>query len=388
MKCKRGSAPQSSTQWVAALVSLIALYLLIYFFLLPKETQKELLGEKETAEGETQKEVVKTLLMETPGMVYPYTKETSEKKISSVNLFSTLKTDVKTLANSLSISSSIITKNAQELNFELTDLESVKKLDLFFDVREHKGDLVVSINDNEIFSGEVRGAYDLPIELPIEYLQAKNVLRIQATSPGWKFLTTNYYTLRDVKIIKNYQVENKRESRSFVLDEKKKISDAKISFFVNCLEIGYDQGTLKVDVNRFNIYTSRVICDAGLREIDIPLDYLNNGQNMLQFEIDKGDYIIEQIELESRLESEEFPTYYFMLNEDELNKEIRLKLEFEEEVTKRATILVNGKKIYLDTKTNKYEADISDWLREGENYIKIIPNIEFNLMHLEVSLVE
>ncbi len=52
MKFKKGSAPQSSTQWAAALVGLIALYLLIYFFLLPKETQQELLGEKETAEGD------------------------------------------------------------------------------------------------------------------------------------------------------------------------------------------------------------------------------------------------------------------------------------------------------------------------------------------------
>lgn len=381
---KRGEAPKSSTQFVAILISLLALYLVLYFFLLPKETQQELLDEKVADEAEAEKRIVKTLFIESPGRVYPYTKETSVKKIPSVNLFSTLKTDVKTLANSLYVSTSIFGKNSQDLTFDLDDLESVKKLDLFFDVRNHKGGLNLYLNDVMIFSGEIRGAYDLPVELPVSYLRTSNVLRVQATSPGWKFLTRNYYELRDVKIIKNYQVENKREVRNFVLDKKKKVSDANLNFFVNCLEIGYDQGTLKVDVNRFNIYTSRVVCDAGLREIDIPLDYLVDGNNIIVFEIDKGDYIIEQIELALRLESKEFPVYYFMLDEDELDKKIKLEMEFEPEVTKRATIIVNGKKIYLDTKTSRYEREISEWLREGENYIKIIPKIEFEILHLEV----
>ncbi len=381
---KKGEAPKSSTQFVAILISLLALYLVLYFFLLPKETQQELLGEEVVSEYEEGEKTVKTILMESPGRVYPYTKETSVKKIPSVNLFSTLKTDVKTLANSLYVSSSIFGKNSQDLVFDLADLESVKKLDLFFDVRSHKGGLNIYLNDVMIFSGEIRGAYDLPVELPVSYLQTRNVLRIQATSPGWKFLTRNYYELRDVKIIKNYQVENKKEVRNFVLSDKDKVNDANLNFFVNCLEIGYDQGTLKVDVNRFNVYTSRIVCDAGLREIDIPLDYLVDGNNLVKFEIDKGDYIIEQIELKLRLESKEFPTYYFMLDEDEVNKDIKLKMEFEYDVTKRATIIVNGKKIYLDTKANKYEKDISEWLREGENYIKIIPKIEFEILHLEV----
>ena len=389
MKFKRGSAPVSSTQAVSVLITLIALYLLLYFFFLPKETQQELLGEKEISEKNIEeKEITETLLLESPGMVYPYTKETSDKQVSSVNLFSTLKTEVKTLANSLYVSRSIFGNNEQELSFNLDELGSIKNLNLFFDVRNYKGGLNIYLNDNMVFSGEIEGVYDLPINLPIEYLQTSNILLIESTFPGWKFLTRNYYELRDIKAIKNYQVENKKEVRSFVLEDKKEVSDAKLSFYVNCLEIGKDQGTLKVDLNRFNIYTSRVICDAGLREVDVPLDYLIDERNLLQFEIDKGDYIIDQVELEMKLESEEFPTYYFMLEEEDLSKEIKLKMEFVEDVTKRATIMINGKKIYLDTKVDSYEREISDWLREGENYIKIIPSIEFEILHLEIGLVE
>lgn len=389
MKCKKGDAPKSSTQFVAIAISLLALYLILYFFLLPEEMKQELLDQEGVAEKEIEeKEIVKTLLMESPGMIYPYTKETTEKRIPSVSLFSTLKTDVKTLSNSLYVSKSIFGNNYQELNFNLDDLESVKKLDLFFDVRNHKGSLNVYLNDVMVFSGEIRGVYDLPIDLPVGYLQTSNVLRIEAAFPGWKFLTKNYYELRDIKLIKNYKVENKKEIRSFVLDDRDKVGDADINFYVNCLEIGRGQGILKVEVNRFNVYTSRVVCDAGLREIDIPLDYLVDGRNIVQFEIDKGDYIIEQIEVELRLESKEFPTYYFMLNKDDLYKQIKLKMEFEEDVTKRATIVVNGKKIYLDTKTSRYEREISDWLKEGENYIKLVPKIEFEVLHLEVGLVE
>jgi len=380
---KRGETPKSSTQFVAILISVLALYIALYYFLLPEEARQELL-EEIPKEAEEAKEISRTLLMESPGRVYPYLKESSIKRIPSVNLFSTLKRDVKTLANSLYVSRSIFGKNSQELSFNLDDLDSVKRLDLFFDVRDHKGGLNLYLNDIMIFSGEIRGAYDLPVELPLGYLKVNNVLRIEATSPGWKFLTKNYYSLRDVKIIKNYQVENKREIRSFVLDDKGKVKDASLNFFVNCLEIGREQGILKVDINRFNVYTSRVVCDAGLREIDIPLDYLVDGRNIISFEIGKGDYVIEQIELNLRLESKEFPTYYFMLNEDEVNKNIKLKMDFEYDVTKRATLIVNGKKIYLDTKASKYEKDISEWLREGENYIKIIPKNEFEILHLEV----
>ena len=53
---------------------------------------------------------------------------------------------------------------------------------------------------------------------------------------------------------------------------------------------------------------------------------------------------------------------------------------------KAATILVNGERIYLDTSSNRAVLDISDSVVEGENFIKIIPREEFDIVNLQVLL--
>lgn len=378
---KKGAVPRSHTEWVAMIVIMILIYFAIYIVLIPEETRRELLGEEEVPEVE---DGALILISESPGEVHPYTSETVKKHISSIKLFSTLETSTIGLANKVYVSRTIFSDTFKEFSFELGDMGSLKEIGLFFHIKDGSGGLVVVLNGYEIFYDEVEVS-ELPIILPKEYLRERNKLRIGAASPGWRFLSKNYYDLTDVNLIKRYKVENKEEARSFVLENVDEISEAKIEFYVSCMKISGEQGYLKVFLNDHSVYFEKISCDANLKRIDLSKDLFEEGINRLGFGIDKGDYILERILLKLDMETGYHPKYLFSLNKDDLDKEVIFRMDLISE-DKKGILIVNGKRIYFDMEEYDYVKDISEWVRVGENYIKIVPTEGFEIINLEVSL--
>jgi len=158
-----------------------------------------------------------------------------------------------------------------------------------------------------------------------------------------------------------------------------------LSYFINCLRDTDNQGLLRVFLNEFNVHSAQVICDASEQNIDISRDYFED-QNTLSFEKNFGDFILEQIELKTELERKS-PTYFFDVDEDDLDKEFTLRMHLvpnEDDERSSATILINSNSITLDTERNIFSKDISAFIKEDENFIKIIPRNEFEVISLEV----
>ena len=385
MKDKRGQKIESPTVHVAIFVLLMALFIIGYLVLLPKSERERLLGtgeEYEPDEYEEGIEVEKEILLSvSPGAVYPYSKETEEKDLASVNLYSTTKTSPVMLADKVVVTRSLFRNNYKELNFDLDSLADLAGLGLFFSTGDAKGNLVVIINNNEVYRGRVLG--DLPIDIPSEYLKNyNNKLILEAASVGWMFLSVNEFTLKDVQLIKQISLENKVEMRSFVVDVDG-LRKGKLGFFINCLKINVEQGRLKIDLNGRNLYVGKVVCDAGSIDVDLVKNYFVDGRNTLTFNIDKGEYVLERVKLELDVEKKSVPQYYFSI--DEVKVKYILKMNFEESSeVKRATITINGDNLYLDEYGNSYKKDITELIREGENYIKVIAKNEFVIDLFEV----
>jgi len=375
---RRGTVPVSETGHVAILILLIALMIIGYFILLPAEEKEDVLG----IEAEEGTGAIEVVLSETPGHIYPYTSETDEKNIAPLNLYSTLKTASKKLSNRVYIRRNIFTGKSQVLDFVLEDLDALENLGLFFNIIKTKGDLVISINDEEIFRGEVV-AGDLPISIPLDYLKLNNELKIYVSNPSWRFLSTNYYDLKDVQLIKSYTLENRKEDRNFIVYDREKVKKAKLEFYVNCMDVGvYNQGLLDISLNGAGLFNGRIQCVTDKITLDLDKGYLRNGQNTLTFGITEGSYMFEHMILNLDLEKEYYPEYYFAI--DDLKGSYDLVMDFAEDELKRATIIVNNRELSLATEDMDYTKDVTDYLVEGENHIKIIGISEFTITDLEV----
>lgn len=404
MKFKRGAAPESATASVASLILLILLFLLVYLILLPEEAREDVIkgrnisyddfnGDNGNDNGEN--DIGKTvLLLREPGVVLPPGKDEVKKDFASASLMETSQKVGRKLADRITVSRTLFDNTYRDLNFEVKDEKDLEDLNLFFNVVEGKGGLIIELNGNVIFEGEV-DINDIPVKLPIVDLRTVNRLRFMATNPGWAILSTNQYIIRDIELVKQSSIVNKQELRKFEVNRADAISDARLEFFVNCIELKADQGILQVFLNRRSVFFGKVVCDASQAKFDVPDDYFGDGTNYLTFEVDKGNYIIEQIRLRYKFDEGFNPIYYFTVDSDQFEKikdedaEVKLKMKFDNEKDrKRAEVRINSGTVYLDQNSNKFEKDISKFIEEGENFIKIFAKDEFNIALLEIDYIE
>lgn len=372
---------------LASLILIILLFFVGYLLLIPSADREKLLSINAT-NSEDAVLVGNTLLVESPGLLSPTNSGEEKKELGSVSLYSTTDKSSDKLANSLYVSRNIFNNNYQNINFKLNDISDLESLGVFFNVMDSKGDLIIKLNDNFIYQG-VGVSYEIPVDLPLKLLRSNNKLEFRVSSPGINIFGSNFYDLRDIHLVRTDKFVNKEEIKRFALDKDSLRGDASLEFYINCLKVAREQGALRIYLNDKNIYAGRIICDAEPLKLDIREGYLKDGSNEFKFAIDKGDYKVEDLNLVYFEKSGENPIYYFSVDKEDLYKEFELNALFGRGDTPyRATFLINGESISMVSSKDDYSIDISDYVRDGENYLKIIPKNEFDMTHLEVSLIE
>ena len=112
----------------------------------------------------------------------------------------------------------------------------------------------------------------------------------------------------------------------------------------------------------------------------------------MAFSVDKGNYIIEEIELDYTFDEGFNPLYYFTVNENDFEDitdgdRVKLVLTFDNDnKRKRADVRLNAETVFVDVNSGRYEKDITEFVKEGENFIKIFARNEFDLVQLEIRL--
>ena len=382
---------------IMVLILLIALFIIIYLLLIPPADRENLLnrtGQSNTNNDDTTQNSVGTLLLESPGMVSSDKEDSTVRSIDPINLFVKYEPSIKTLSNSLNIERSSFGKQDQNIFFDLVNVEDIRRAVLTFSVRENRGELIINLNGNNIYTNEIAEKSLQLINLPTAYLEEKNELIFSVDSPGGAFWRTNKYILEDVMLKEEYEIINAQESRTFVLtkNELGNIDKSELQYSIYCNSLDSSDSSFRIYLNEKLISSQIVTCGSGQRNSDIDSSKFIEGENNLIFVIDQGDYLINEIKLVNKLKENEARTYYFNINsrdffdiQDGL-KDVFLQMSFGKEGTKIAEIWVNDFIIYIDTDSSSFSEDISELVEEGENFIRVLPSNEFLIRSLRVTL--
>src|SRR3989344_1201179 len=212
---------QTQAGSIAVLIVLIALFMALYLLFLPQKERLELLGENQTNETGTQRTQGQgtltqgLLLSQSPGSLKPFEKDTNTHDIDAVNLYVRAEPITIDLANSLTISKSLFSENKRELRFNIDDLNNLDQVTLFFLVNNAKGNLIISLNDVEIYNNKAQGLKS--VTLPVDLIQKTNKLTFTVSSPGFNIFAKNSYTLSEIKVRESFEITNTKEQRTFTL---------------------------------------------------------------------------------------------------------------------------------------------------------------------------
>jgi hypothetical protein len=383
----------------AALLAIVAALIVLYILFIPPEDRAEILGQDFDDDGvrrfsnRSTKNI--TILEENPGRIDFLSQKRIDHAIPNTHLFTRTAGLVLEQKPAISVSRSIFSSVESDFSFDIADLQNTKNVLLSFNIARAKGQLMIFLNGEQIFSKEITTPNVDPITLPARSLKATNTITLQTSSPGLAFWRTNDYQIENIQVTGDVtRTESQRSKSVFLVSqvEFNNLDSAKLRFQADC-DIDF-AGPLDIWVNEFNVYSAVPDCGIGRLSMEFPATYLNSGQNDLTMSINRGDYLISLIAIESKLKQIDFPVYFFELSEEQYRsvkngtKRLVTKIDFIDTIDrKHGEIIINGHISSFDTKDLIIEEDISADIERGNNGIKIRPERTLYIRQLQVSLV-
>ncbi|MBN1157591.1 hypothetical protein JXA85_08280 [Candidatus Woesearchaeota archaeon] len=393
MPRKRGKKGQSGGS-AAGLIAVIGLLIVLYIILIPPDERKKLLeDEVEGSQSTSTVEDNLTFLLEHPGRLDYQQFNEYDHDISPVFLYSTENSKELKTAGSFYVKNGVFDKKFYTLDFKIDDVANTDDLMLSFVAEKHKGILTIKLNGKTAFEEEIKSSNPSPIKIPKEYVASQNTLEFFVSSVGWKFWSTNEYSITNFKIIGEVTDTSRQESKNiFMLSEfeYRNLDTVTLKFNPECRP--NDVGLLEIRVNNHNIFSG--IPDCGiLNKKYFSIGYLNAGENDILFTTRKGSYLIDNIIVKTELKKFEYPTYSFELNQsifDDItagNLTLFLDLSFfNDKNLKQADIFINGHRIAMSTFEKSWTRNINNYVDYDYNSFKIVPdNSNFDIIELKVS---
>ena len=150
---------------------------------------------------------------------------------------------------------------------------------------------------------------------------------------------------------------------------------------------------MRLILNDNELFEGQIRCISAQEEIDIPLHMLQSQENELMAIIDEGQFALNQMKIETKSEGVTYPTYFFTITSSNWEKiesgtkDALLKVFMEETTeTKNARFVINDETVLMKTTESTFETDITDFLEEGTNFIRITPTTTFTMTGLKVIL--
>lgn len=353
-------------QIVPVLILGIAVVMLIYGFLLPAEEKCKLMPGLAECDIEAKEDVLSAV----PGLLEP--QELSERYyIKPLQLFRKDSLDIATMFEDTEVSKSWFSDNSKRKVFAIQ--EGGKKVDLFIFVSESRGKLKVKVNDKKIATIKGSGLHNL--SLPIDLLGKTNILELSAGLPLLP-IGSEKYQLEKVLLREEYSITHNRITTQIELKQDiTEVKDAILRFETDC----FSGESLGVIVNEEKIFEER-ICTSFEKDIK---ELLSKNMNITFYS--EGNYFVDKIRLDLKMESKEWPTYYFTIPEKTLDKEVMLKLRFNETGMKKLTAYVNGKAFSVETPKKEWKTTVNKYLKEGLNEVMLVPETRIVLDSIEVE---
>ncbi|GEM_PF-1321642 len=395
---KKGQAPDG--RFVSYIILLLALSMILYLLFIPPSEREQILNQQTESNSYGNSSSTSSLasheeiLVTAPGLVTPDKAFGTEHQLPPINLFLKTEPSIVNLAQTLSVKNGMFDDVTPTLSFDL-DNADIKKVLVSFSVKDPAGELRLSVNGNAFFSQELTPGIQV-IELPLSFIKEKNKLDFSVSSPGLAFWSTNSYTLQNVAIKVEYERINTQETRTFTITqtEKTTVNGASLNYGQYCnTPLTRGSTPIRIFVNDNNIFTGTLTCTSTRQHYEFDPNFLVVGQNNVRFLLDNGDFFFNEVKLTTTSSQAQFPTYTFMLNNDQANvlqagrKKGTVDFVFgvanQQKVGK---LQVNGKEFSLRTDQNAVSIDVSSALTEGTNTIRFIPSSSFEIVKLSVVL--
>jgi len=356
---------------VVALILAIAIFMVVYLFLMPKDDKCTLMptlaecnanytsGGSSSSSSSAENQSVKVVLDKAPGEIFPVSGAVTYE-LDNIDLFSVDKVEFSVEDNS-PVKSSLFSSEDREITYPKHS--QVKSVQLLLGISEAKGKLYVYLNGDKIWTVDGEGAQI--IDIPVSKMEAENYISLKASKP---LIGENYYKFSFIKIKESYTISQSSLTRDFEIEqEAKDVKSTELVFEAECLTQNY----LAIALNGKSIFSEKV---CGERTID--LGELEEKYNKITFS-SSGNYFLHDAEVKVSLYKEDYPVYYFTIsNEDKRDlengeKDARLFLSFHDDRWKKIIIYINEKKHEVYTKRVEYEFPIGSYFKTGVNSIRL-----------------
>ena len=365
----------------SALIGVILILTIFYILFLPPEARGPLLsGENTTTVSSS--ETNNTEVSEEVGKLDYIDKSEETQSLTGMYLDASAPAEISAQYGPFIISKGLFSKKTKTVTFGIENVNDVQYAAVGFSAAQNKGILIVRLKGNEIYEART-SAYPSPIVLRKELLQPINTLEFEVDGG---FFETKQYSIVDARVILEKTQEEKRTAKTtFTLssEQYEKLDNAKITYYSIC-----DQkttGKLQVLLNDRVIQDGAIACESpGV--INIYKDDVNSGRNELTFRLSKGKLTLESMELEKQMQPVKPYITYFHLDTTQARQKHVLEIEFvDDSVTKKADVIVNGVKFAVNQKSQLYNRTITNYLKEGNNYVQITPLTTLNIVELRVQ---
>lgn len=388
---------QESAGQAATLITIIAVLLILYILFLPPEERSELLGEDgDDGAGSsgaiTNASANMTLLVKIPGRLDP-AKDAEPHNIPNINLFEITQSKELVKVNPFYIKSAWFDKKSYNFSFKIDDLQNTNNVLLSFATPKHSGILKIKLNGVAVYEYGIITYNIEPIDLKKDLLQDNNILSFEVSGVGAAFWKTNEYSMENIKVLADITDTSRQKSQNtFIISDSEyfNMEKANLKFTPYCQESNV--GVLEIRINDVLLSSSIPEC-YHVNKIAVVPATLGAGENYIIFETKKGNYLIDNVEVETELKEVIYVTYYFELNSTQLDdvkdgdKKATIRLEFvDDNENKRGTVNVNGHLTNIDQTEKDYSKILSSyWLKES-NYIKLSPITTLNIAELRITL--
>lgn len=392
---KRGQAAAGA----AVLVAIILGLLISFVVLVSPQERAALLGEdgvNGTSRGGTlqQAAVAENLLKVSPGRIDFLGLEEIEHPLPVINIYTRTESEVVAERNVANAKRGVFNEEPDMFTFAIDDVAHTENLFLVFNVQMIEGRLIVLFNGEQIYNAEAGSENVQPIHLPQNIIQDTNEITIRVSSPGLAFWKTNGATLSNLKVVGDVtEVQAQRSKSIFLVSETEKRNVEKVRLRLqpdcNLNEVG----KLTITLNSREMYSGVPDCDLSFVPLEISPDLIQQGENDIEFQAEKGSYVLSHVMITSTLSEPEFPTYFFKLDEDQFadvdggDKKVRLQVDFVDVARKYGEFMYNGDSIPFDTRETTLVLDLSEDAVEGHNAIKVKPQKTLEIRELRVDLV-
>lgn len=386
---KRGQQAITNAGGAAGVVAVIAGFIVLYVLLVNPEARNELLGETTTTNVSELTEVSgDLLLLENPGTVFEAAATSFEHRINSFNLYTTASDSIIKSVESAYISTSRSSAETKKVILALADPTNTKNTMLSFNVKEHRGRLIILVNDKEVFNGEVSGFQ----QVKLDGLGSENLIELKASSIGWLSFTPNYYEIADVKITGTVTDISASEAiNNFYLDPQE-AANLKTAYLIYVVDCKKPAGKISIYLNNDLIESKAPDCGSPSKTT-LDIKSLTAGKNTLKFIGEGNTFMVDQVAVKTELKEPIFPVYYFEVNSTQFkditskNKTCELTMKFvDDSSVKRAQLNINSHIAEVDTTKADYTKTLDAWLKSGNNYVRIVPERTVQIVELRVEL--